>query len=64
MRSIKFHRVVLTREAFQRMTNAPFHKAIERAENEGWPIPAEAPPATVDRSCRIVFPRRVLPGPA
>lgn len=37
----KSHRLVLTRDAFHRMANLPSGAAMECAENEGWPIPAD-----------------------
>lgn len=38
----KRHRVVLGLHAFQRMAHLLNDRAVECAENEGWPIPADA----------------------
>ncbi len=37
----KPHRVVLGFQAFQRMANLMNDRAVECAENEGWPVPAD-----------------------
>lgn len=48
----KRHRVVLGLQAFQRMAYLVSTRAVECAENEGWPIPAEAcdPPRAISRA--------------
>ena len=48
----KRHRVALGLQAFQRMANLVSTRAVECAENEGWPIPAEAydPPQAIARA--------------
>ena len=47
--NIKEHRVVLGASAFQRIAHMLNERAVECAENEGWPIPADAiePPLVV-----------------
>lgn len=42
MNTIKRHRVVLREPAFQRVAHMLNDRAVECAENEGWPIPADA----------------------
>ena len=48
----KRHRVVLGVHAFQRMAHLLNDRAVECAENEGWPIPADAAdtPRAIERS--------------
>jgi len=50
--SSKPHRVVLGAHAFRRIAVLLEDRAVECAENEGWPIPADArePPRVVARS--------------
>lgn len=47
--NIKEHRVILGASAFQRIARRVNERALECAENEGWPIPADAigPPFVV-----------------
>ncbi len=40
--NIKEHRIVLGASAFQRIARMLNERAMECAENEGWPIPADA----------------------
>lgn len=41
--NIKEHRVVLGTSAFQRIARRVNERALECAENEGWPIPGDPP---------------------
>lgn len=41
MNMTKSHRIVLLREAFNRIANLESGAAMECAENEGWPIQAD-----------------------
>lgn len=47
----KRHRMVLGLQAFQRMANLLNDRAVECAENEGWPVPSDAddPPRVIAR---------------
>ncbi|UWX03639.1 hypothetical protein H1235_12240 [Pseudoxanthomonas sp. NC8] len=41
--NIKRHRVVASESPFQGVANALQDRAVQCAENEGWPIPGDAP---------------------
>ncbi|WFC42035.1 hypothetical protein [Pseudoxanthomonas sp. SE1] len=43
----KPHRVVSNASGFQRVAHLLNDRAVECAENEGWPVPAEAPEPTL-----------------
>lgn len=59
--SNKPHRVVLGVHAFQRLARLLNDHAVECAENEGWPIPADAEPPPRAMACHGVLQRVVAP---